>query len=124
MPYFKTSRDVVVPSRYGYAIRFIAGQPTWVPDPAIREVIAAGAVAEDSGDVPVEVPAITGKTPTVAELNSALIAAFDLLVAEGDTKKFSAAGVPTVKAVESLIDYDVTSQQVKDAWEGYKRSKV
>jgi hypothetical protein len=26
--------------------------------------------------------------------------------------------------VESLIDYDVTSQQVKDAWEGYKRSKV
>ena len=46
--------------------------------------------------------------------------AFALLPERNDSKDFTGAGVPSVKAVEKLVDFDVDRNEVVALWQAYR----
>ena len=55
-----------------------------------------------------------------AEIQQRRRTAFALLVERNDSKDFTGAGVPSVKAVEKLVDFDVDRNEVVALWQAYR----
>ncbi|MDR0362496.1 MAG: hypothetical protein LBJ46_07435 [Planctomycetota bacterium] len=118
MPTYVLNRSYTHRSRYGHAITFPKGEPTWVPPGPIElEVAALGADRVD-GEQPDLVPQTAApKAPASDdELEGLMREAFVELSAKNDPADFTASGVPTVKAVERTIGEDVTAKQVAEYW--------
>lgn len=125
MPDYVLNRDFNLGSTLGHRIVFKKGQPTFVPPIIEREAVAIGAVRADGNDVQIamQIPEGAGQLSD-AEMREQMVAAFDLIMERNDPKDFTAAGVPTVKAVERITEFAVDRQTVSEAWAEYKLSKV
>jgi hypothetical protein len=102
-------------------ISFTKGEPTLVPPLMERDVVAVGGVRADGADVDME-EAQTPAKPIVSgiERQDDIFAAFGLICEKNDSKDFTGQGVPTVKAVEKIVNFDVDRAELVEAWNEYK----
>jgi len=120
MSEFVLNRTFTVRTTNG-VISFIKGEPTLVPSSMVRDVIAIGGVRADGSDVDMSEAAVVTKPVVVGvERQDELFAAFGLLVEKNDSKDFTGQGVPSVKAVEKIVSFDVDRAELAEAWTEYK----
>ncbi len=113
---FAMSRHHVV-TGLGHAVEFFPGKATHVPRELHRMVVAAGAQPVDGDEVEFETKTTEVHVPTdPAERNEMLkMALADMRLSE-DREIFTANGVPKVKAVATMLGYEVTAAEVGAAW--------
>lgn len=116
------NRNYVLRSLLGQSVKFVKGEPTYVPRLIEREALAIGAECV-SGDAPDILPAEDQVAPPLSQQErlDQLNAAFALLAERNDSKDFTGAGVPAVKAVEKIVDFDVDRNEVITAWAEYQQ---
>lgn len=122
MPEFVLNRNHTLRTTNG-VISFAKGEPTLVPSDMVLAVIAIGAIRADGADVDTSEPEIGAKpSPAGIERQEELYAAFALIAEKNDSKEFTGQGVPTVKAIEKIVSFDVDRSEVVEMWTSYKIS--
>ena len=124
MPQYVLSRNYTLRTTNG-VISFVKGEPTWVPSFMEKDAVGIGAERVDGEKVELLEPEQPPKTViTGTEREAQLYAAFDLIVETNESKDFTGAGTPTVKAVEKLTNIDFDRGEITDAWAKYKEAKA
>lgn len=121
MAEYVLNRNFVLRSMTGHSVNFVKNVPTFVPALIEREARGIGAERVDGANPDMLDP----ETPEVAPLShderaEQIRTAFALLVERNDSKDFTGAGVPSVKAVEKLVDFDVDRNEVVAMWQAYR----
>lgn len=120
MPKYTLHRDYTHRSTLG-VISFEEGVETHVPPHMEKEVIAIGAVRADG-----ETPKVLEQAPKLPaapigdDREAEIKAAFDLLIERNDSNDFTGQGVPTVKAVEKIVGFDVDRKELVELWAAIK----
>lgn len=124
MPQYVLSRNYTLRTTNG-VITFVKGEPTWVIPPMERDVVAIGGERVDGEKVDMLEPEKVAKPViTGTEREAQIYAAFDLIVEANESKDFTGAGTPTVKAVEKLTNIDFDRGEIAEAWAKYKEAKA
>lgn len=121
MPNYILNRNFTLSNTKG-TITFEKGVPTNVPPYMVMDVVGIGAEAAD-GDTPSLVP-VDAKQPDKPEgdeRKGQMFVAFEMLVERNESKDFTGSGVPTVKAVEAILGFDVERSEVLGAWTEFKK---
>ena len=120
------NRDYVLATTKGHVIAFKKGEPTHVPASCYQDAIAIGAQPADGSDPNVlEDRKADNKAPSdPAERSSLILAAIEKIVASNERKDFTAAGSPTVKAIEREVGFDVDAREVATMWQEYHEKKA
>ncbi len=119
------NRDYVLTSLFGHSINFKKGVPTYVPNVVYHEAISIGAQHEDGSAPEVLKQESSNKAPTdPLERSRLIMMAIEDLVARNDRRDFTAAGSPSVKAVEREVGFDVDSREVQGMWQKYHEDKA
>ena len=121
MAEYVLNRNFVLRSMTGHSVNFVKNVPTFVPAPIEREARGIGAERVDGANPDMLDP----ESPEVAPLShderaEQIRTAFALLTERNDSKDFTGAGVPSVKAVEKLVDFDVDRNEVVALWQAYR----
>ena len=121
MAEYVLNRNYVLRSMTGHSVNFVKNVPTFVPALIEREARGIGAERVDGNNPDMLDP----ETPEVAPLShderaEQIRTAFALLTERNDSKDFTGAGVPSVKAVEKLVDFDVDRNEVVALWQAYR----
>ena len=121
MAEYVLNRNFVLRSMTGHSVNFVKNVPTFVPALIEREARGIGAERVDGANPDMLDP----ETPEVAPLShderaEQIRTAFALLTERNDSKDFTGAGVPSVKAVEKLVDFDVDRNEVVTLWQAYR----
>lgn len=121
MAEYVLNRNFVLRSMTGHSVNFVKNVPTFVPALIEREARGIGAERVDGANLDMLDP----ETPEVAPLShderaEQIRTAFALLTERNDSKDFTGAGVPSVKAVEKLVDFDVDRNEVVTLWQAYR----
>ena len=121
MAEYVLNRNFVLRSMTGHSVNFVKNVPTFVPALIEREARGIGAERVDGNNPDMLDP----ETPEVAPLShderaEQIRTAFALLTERNDSKDFTGAGVPSVKAVEKLVDFDVDRNEVVALWQAYR----
>lgn len=121
MAEYVLNRNFVLRSMTGHSVNFVKNVPTFVPALIEREARGIGAERVDGANPDMLDP----ETPEVAPLShderaEQIRTAFALLTERNDSKDFTGAGVPSVKAVEKLVDFDVDRNEVVALWQTYR----
>lgn len=125
IPKLTLNRDYVLATTKGHVIAFKKGEPTHVPASCYQDALAIGAQPADGSDPNVLEDREEGKAPTdPAERSPLILAAIEKIVASNERKDFTAAGSPTVKAVERELGFDVDSREIAAAWQEYHEKKA
>ena len=104
-------------------ISFKAGEPTYVVPSMVKHAIGIGAQPVE-GTVDVIEPEVTiAPAPAGDERVSQLYVAFEQIVKRNDAKDFTAQGIPTVKAVEKLVNFNVDSKEIAEAYYNFRTPK-
>lgn len=116
MPNYVLNRDFML-SGPGHRIGFAKGQPVWVPPEMELDAVRIGAERVD-GDTPDALGTQVAQAPelTAEEREILILEAIKQIVAENDSAKFTAAGSPTVKAIERIVEFDVERGEISDLW--------
>lgn len=119
MPEYVLNRTYTLRTIDG-VISFVKGEPSWVPPHMERQAASIGAmpVAGEGVDL-IDKESEKVIAPSGDERTGQLFAAFDLLVEKNDSKEFTGQGVPTIKAVEKLVGFDVDRTEVIEKWHAY-----
>jgi hypothetical protein len=106
-------------------ISFKKGEPTWVVPHMERDAKAIGAecvegegvkLLEDEPKLPV--------IPQGGEREQQIFIAFDMLIERNESTDFTGQGVPTVKAIESIVGFDADRAEINEYWALYKERKA
>ena len=121
MAEYVLNRNFVLRSMTGHSVNFVKNIPTFVPALIEREARGIGAERVDGANPDMLDP----ESPEVAPLShderaEQIRTAFALLTERNDSKDFTGAGVPSVKAVEKLVDFDVDRNEVAALWQAYR----
>lgn len=121
MAEYVLNRNFVLRSMTGHSVNFVKNVPTFVPSLIEREARGIGAERVDGANPDMLDP----ETPEVAPLShderaEQIRTAFALLTERNDSKDFTGAGVPSVKAIEKLVDFDVDRNEVVALWQAYR----
>ena len=113
--------NFVLHSMTGHSVNFVKNVPTFVPALIERAARGIGAERVDGANPDMLDP----DSPEVAPLShderaEQIRTAFALLTERNDSKDFTGAGVPSVKAVEKLVDFDVDRNEVVALWQAYR----
>lgn len=124
MPNYTLNRNHIHRSLFG-VVSFEKGKPSWVVPMLEKEIIAIGGERVDGEVVdPLDPVKEEYVAPTPAERFAALEDAFDTLIARNEPKEFTGAGVPTVKAVEKIVGFDVDRTEIEHAYADYRAAKA
>lgn len=125
LPKLTLNRDYVLATTKGHIIAFKKDKPTHVPASCFQDAIAIGAVPADGSDPNVLEDKQDSKAPAdPAERSPLILAAIEKIVAGNERKDFTAAGSPTVKAVERELGFDVDAREVATVWQEYHEKKA
>lgn len=125
LPKLVLNRDYVLSTTKGHSIAFRKGEPVHVPASCYQDAIAIGAQPEDGSDPNVLGEETSNKAPIdPAERSPLVLAAIEQLVAKNERKDFTAAGSPSVKAVERELGFDVDAREVSAVWQEYHEKKA
>ena len=124
MPEYVLNRDYTLRSVNG-VVSFKKDEPAWVVPALEKEAVHIGAKRVDGAEIEL-IPAekVVQPSPAGGEREAQLYAAFDLIIEKNEAKEFTGQGVPTVKAVERLLGFDVDSSELVDAWHAYRQAKA
>jgi hypothetical protein len=121
MPEYVLNRNYVLRTTKGHTISFVKGEPSWVPPIIEKDAIAIGAERADGGATdPLGPEKEAVKTISGEELKTQMFTAFELIVEKNDAKDFTGQGIPSVKAVERILGFDVDRSDVVQAWTEFK----
>ena len=124
MPNYILKRDYTHRSVTG-VVSFKKGEPTWVVPAMEKEIIAIGGERVDGETPEVLDPAAQVIVPLSAqERRDELFTAFQMLTEKNDSKDFTGAGVPTIKAVEKIVSFDVDRTEIVELWGEFKVMKA
>lgn len=124
MPQYILNRNYVHRSTLG-VVSFEKGKPSHVPPMMEKEIMAIGGERADGTTIdPLDPEVIAKVPPSPMERRDDLFAAFQIIAERNDSKDFTGAGVPTVKAVEKLVDFDVDRNEVVEVWAEFKAAKA
>jgi hypothetical protein len=117
MPLYTLNRNHTHRSLMGHTIQFIKGQPAFVPPACEREVLAIGADRVD-GIAPEVLDPISPEVPQLSNEDRAtrIAAAFTTITESNNPRDFTGQGVPTVKAVEKIVSFDVDRFELAALW--------
>lgn len=120
MPKMTLNRTYVLRTIHG-VVSFQKGEPVWVPPAMEVEAAQIGAERADGVEVDLipEAPKVK-LTPSEPERADQIVAAFKRIVDNNDSKDFTAAGVPTAKAVERLVGFSVERSEINVLWAAEK----
>lgn len=125
LPKLVLNRDHVLATTKGHTIAFKKGEPTHVPASCYQDAIAIGAQPADGSDPNVLEDKKGSKAPAdPAERSPMILAVIEKIVAGNERKDFTAAGSPTVKAVEREVGFDVDAREVATVWQEYHEKKA
>ena len=124
MPKFVLNRNYLLRTTAG-CVAFEKGVPTWVTPEMQRYAQEIGAERVDGPAEDFLEPEQEAK-PEVGpiERQEELYAAFGMLIERNESGDFTGQGVPTVKAVEKIVSFDVDRAEVTSAWAEYKQAKA
>ena len=118
------NRDFTVKS-LGHSIRFEANREQWVPPALHSEAMKYGAVAIDQKeDLGLEKVPERPKVVTGEDRDEALQKAMVYLKSHNDGSDFGANGLPKVKAVASLVGFDVSGTERDVAWTKMMKAEI
>ena len=124
MPDFVLNRDYALRSLTGHMINFKKGEPVFIPPICVKEAVAIGAQPVD-GPVDVLDPEVTESiVPEGAERKDLIFAAFEDLEAKNEREEWTASGMPTSKALEKTLGFEVDSKERNALWIEYRASKA
>jgi hypothetical protein len=124
MPEYVLNRNYTLRSLLGHSVQFIKNEPVNVPALIEKEARAIGAERVDGKNPDVLDPEREEVAPLSAqERLEQITTAFELLVERNDPKDFTGAGVPSVKAVEKILGFDVDRNEVTRAWAAMRASQ-
>lgn len=112
------NRNYTLSTTLGHSVRFVRGEPTYVP-PAVRHLaIGVGAVPADGSD-PNVLPEEQTETVQLSpeERVGAIRAAIERIVARNERLDFTAAGIPTVAAVSDMLGWKVNAREIAQEWQ-------
>lgn len=125
LPKLVLNRDYVLTTLKGHTISFVKGEPTHVPTAVYADAIAIGAQPADGSDPDVLKEENKRTIPNDPSERNPLILAAILKIVEGNERKdFTAAGSPTVKAVERELGFDVDAREIAGMWQEYHDKKA
>jgi hypothetical protein len=125
MPEYVMNRNHTIRSTTGRTITFKKGEPTWVPPMVEKEAIAVGAERVDGETTDPLAPVLPVLSKlTVDERTAQLHTAFEMLAERNDSKDFTAQGVPSVKAVSKIVDFEPERGEVSEAWTAWRQMKA
>lgn len=125
LPKLTLNRDYVLATTKGHIIAFKKDKPTHVPASCFQDAIAIGAVPADGSDPNVLEDKQDSKAPAdPAERSPLILAAIEKIVAGNERKDFTAAGSPTVKAVERELGFDVDAREIAAVWQEHHEKKA
>ena len=124
MPNYVLHRNYTHRSTLG-VVSFVKGEPTWVTPIMEKEIVAIGGERVDGDKVDVLEPEKAEVVPlSFQERRDGIFTAFQLISERNEAKDFTGAGVPTVKAVEKITDFDVDRNEVVELWGEFKAEKA
>lgn len=119
------NRDYTLRTLMGHCITFAKGEPTLVPPSVERDVIAIGGecIEQEKTD-PLDPEKQAEKIYDDTEREELLTEAFKVLIGRNESKDFTGAGVPNVKAIERLVPFDVERNEITALWHKQKEAEV
>ena len=124
MPQYVLNRNYTHRSTHG-VVSFEKGAPSHVPPMMEKEIIAIGGERADGTQFDPLDPEQAEKIPlSPIERRDELFAAFQIITDRNESGDFTGAGVPTVKAVEKLVDFDVDRAEIVEVWAEFKQAKA
>ena len=125
MPHYVLNRNYYHSSTMGHAIRFTKGEPVFVPSIIEKEVIALGAERVDGERTdPLEPEQVEAPVMGQDERETKIVDAMESIYAKNDSKDFTGQGVPSVKALERILGFDVDRAEVNGLWNAFKIAKA
>ncbi len=128
---FVSNRNIVIRSKFGHAIEFVKGEPTYVP-PAIRELVMEKGILPVDGEgkpvdpaeneVVVTPPRILLAPDDGDELEAAVLVVIKAIVARNNADDFAGGGHPSARAVTASLGYKVDQKTVKKVWEANREA--
>lgn len=124
-PLLVLNRNYVLVTRMGHVVAFEKGVPTHVPYAVYQEAIGIGALPADGSDPNVLNDDKRNTTPSdPSERNPLIMKAIKTIVEKNERKDFTAAGSPSVKAVERELGFDVDGREVSAVWQAFHDEKA
>ena len=124
MAYMIMQRDFVVKA-FGHSIGFTTGEERWVPPECHAEAMKYGAVPVNSeDDLNLEKAPERPKVVSGQDREEALLKACAYLKATNNTDDFGANGLPKVKAVASIVGFDVSGAERDGAWTKMRKAQI
>jgi hypothetical protein len=127
MPMMTLNRKHNHMSLNGYSVCFVKNEPVFVPKALVQYAIGIGAqFVEDADKAAAVIPENTAPVapPEGDERKTALFGAFAKLVARNGREDFTAAGLPNVKALETLLGFDIDSKERNALWGEYQAAQA
>lgn len=120
MPNYVLNRNYVLSTVDG-VVSFKKGEPTWVVPVLEKAAVMIGADRVD-GDTP---SLMEPEKPVVEQLSyderkQQIRMAIETIAARNDAKEFTGQGVPTVKAIERIVNFDIERTEATEMWHEYK----
>ena len=120
MPNMTLHRNFILRSKFGHAINFRTGKPTHVPPVCVAEAVAIGAQGvEDTvdviGDEPKEEVHLAPH-----EREEHIMKAIEKLVARNERNDFTGAGLPDLRRMNALLDFEATKPERDMVWQKYQ----
>lgn len=119
-------RNRVIRTLSGHSIQFVKGEPVSVPDTAIKECVALGAVFAKGSEVPEAAVALLEDVPpklqdvpkTPAERKKRILGLFREMIANQEAHRthFAASGRPRARYVSDILNFDVPTQEIEEHW--------
>lgn len=118
------NRDFTLNSLYGHSIHFEKDKPTYVPPILHAAALSVGAQAASGADLIKEDEKPEGAPVDLVERDNAILAAIKVLVDRNDRDDFTAAGMPSVKALSTELGWKVQGNEVGAVWQRYNDEKA
>jgi len=119
-----TNRNITITSKSGSSIKFERGVPTHVPDQAIEDCMAAGAVPAEGEVVKAhKSPALEVAAPTGVERKQRILDAIDQMVMLNERGTFNANGTPKQPQLEKIVGFVIDTREVETLWHEFDRAR-
>lgn len=120
MANFVLNRDYTLRSLSGLSVRFVKGEPVFVPQPLEKEAVAIGATCIDGEIDVLGEPVEEVVEPAGEERTLKLFDAFKTLSERNDREDFTAQGMPATRAVQALVGFKPDRAEISLAWDEYR----
>jgi len=119
-----TNRNITVTGKSGSSIKFVKGVPTHVPDQAIGDCMAAGAIPAEGEVVKNQKPEPEViDAPQGVERKQRILDAIDHMVLTNERGTFNANGAPKQPQLEKTAGFVIDTREIDTLWHEYDAAR-